>query len=618
MNPNITINIDIEASPGNGEDSSFTFNTEESPFTVLAAFDGLGGRSAGFAGKTGGAIASQRAAEVTQKTLQSVAGRLDLDTLSQLQTSICLSLKADADENMPKSRLSGTLTGKRLCTTAVLASLEKKASANRPTSLNLAWIGDSRVYFLSPTKGLQQLTVDDLEINKDAFQMIREDPRMSQYLTADMPSDWSMHFVSAHVDEAGCILVCTDGCFQYLPAPWDFERLLLDKLLISKNPEHWESLLAGEYEQIKQDDVSLSLFAHGFNDFEELSQRFSSRLESLQSTFYGEQASCCSPGELWETYRQNYESRFPTEILEAAPVKYESIVSSNHSDASDSHREDSECISIGDSVSVRDAVEANISMLKRDTDDKLGIKGNLDTKEGKYVYDSGQFFNLTGIKLRKAEDELILLLDRSHTRQELLKTFEPFNLVLKTFPNHIESNFAVGDAYFHLREFESAIPYLENVVEVCEKKGLIGEYYQDALSNLEDSYYEIKRFDLSVKSFDALHRTYGTDELSDRSLIRHAYCLYEVGQYKRAKELCFKLLGKKQSENEYIQCLIGLIYLEQSETIEAKHWLEKSRKAYMDRLGWQPWKRSSETERRIKSIDSKLERVRAILERNAD
>jgi len=202
-------------------------------------------------------------------------------------------------------------------------------------------IGDSRIYFLSPKQGLQQLTRDDLTINKDAFAMIREDPPMSQYLTADFPAqDWQINFTSKTLEEPGCLLACTDGCFQYLRTPWDFEKLLLETLADSNTPQQWENALTQYYKNNKQDDVSLLLSPLGVETFKELQNIYQDRLHYLIQS-YPSKASSEELQALWESYRTDYEAELidldtshsnhqnlESSLEESTTVEYESVYDS--------------------------------------------------------------------------------------------------------------------------------------------------------------------------------------------------------------------------------------------------------------------------------------------------
>ncbi|MBE9142577.1 PP2C family protein-serine/threonine phosphatase [Planktothrix mougeotii] len=318
------ITVNIEIATGKGEDAHL-FSADDYPdVIVIGVFDGLGGRSAGYDGQTGGKIASQKASETVGAFLDQWYGQLNAEIVKALKEKVYNTLKEAADAHIKPSRLGGSLAGKRLCTTMALASIPKSIEGSTKYHVSLAWIGDSRLYFLSPEAGLQQLTHDDLEVKKDAFEMIREDPPMSQYLSADMKDDWQIHFKLQELDKPGCILACTDGCFQYLPAPWEFEKLLLNTLNQSENVKQWEDSLNQQYQDIKQDDVSLILYPIGYEDFENLKQSYKDRQAYLQDNFDCKNTNIGALNPLWEKYRETYEQYlYSVEKLELAQSSVE-------------------------------------------------------------------------------------------------------------------------------------------------------------------------------------------------------------------------------------------------------------------------------------------------------
>lgn len=300
--------VAIEIKPDRGEDAYAIFPEsslieDSTDYCAIAVFDGLGGRSAGYDGLTGGQIASQIAAKQTDKFLKQWRGKITQESISELQYNIYQLLQQEANSKLKPSRLKGSLAQKRLCTTLAVASINEQN-----LTVDLAWIGDSRIYFLSPDQGLQQLTKDDIVVNKDAFEMIREDPPLSQYLTADMETEWQINFKSEQFQNKGCVLVCTDGCFQYVSAPWKFEQLLLETLNQSQTPEDWKNILLSYYNDFKQDDVSLILHPIAFTDFEDLNASYNERLAYLQS-FNQEDETYESLSQKWQNYRVNYEAK---------------------------------------------------------------------------------------------------------------------------------------------------------------------------------------------------------------------------------------------------------------------------------------------------------------------
>ena len=302
-----SVTVNIESVLGKGEDAHL-FNADNySDVIVIGVFDGLGGRSAGYDEQTGGKIASQKTSETVQEFLPQWYGKLNHEMVREMRDKVYTTLKQAADKNIRPSRLGGSLAGQRLCTTMALASIPKLGELPTKYEVSLAWIGDSRLYFLSPEKGLQQLTQDDLEVKKDAFEMIREDPPMSQYLSADMKKNWQIHFKLQELDQPGCILACTDGCFQYLPAPWEFEKLLLNTLSQSEDEKQWKDLLFQRYQDIKQDDVSLILCPMGYNSFDDLKHSYEERRGYLTGKFDFKNKNLEELKTLWQEYRENYE-----------------------------------------------------------------------------------------------------------------------------------------------------------------------------------------------------------------------------------------------------------------------------------------------------------------------
>jgi serine/threonine protein phosphatase PrpC len=312
--------VNIEVAKDKGEDANLAPVEEDFGQTFLmGVFDGLGGRSAGYGGKTGGRIASEVASQISKRFFKQWHDKITPENVIQLQQEICQSLKNQADTYMPRtsSRLKGSLVEHRLCTTIALASIPKQQGQEKFFEADLAWMGDSRIYFLSPTKGLQQLTKDDLVTSKDALEMLRQDPPMSQYLTADINPRWQIRFQHYRFEEMGCFLACTDGCFQYVSAPWEFEKLLLDTLSQSEGEKmdnnNWKKLIEQKYIEIKQDDVSLILYPVGFNGIKHLKNAYQERLQDIHEKFISPTANTRYEDlqNLWEKYRINYEHYLP-------------------------------------------------------------------------------------------------------------------------------------------------------------------------------------------------------------------------------------------------------------------------------------------------------------------
>ena len=88
------------------------------------------------------------------------------------------------------------------------------------------WAGDSRVYVLTPSKGLQMLTLDDA-INADVE--MKSASEMNNCISAGNP--FRLNYSVYEINEPGIIFCCSDGCFDYLPSPLHFEWLVLQTIL---------------------------------------------------------------------------------------------------------------------------------------------------------------------------------------------------------------------------------------------------------------------------------------------------------------------------------------------------------------------------------------------------
>lgn len=309
----IAINLDNKS--GKGEDFKIAENYDQA--TVIGVFDGLGGRILGTAEETGGRIASRKAAEITKDILAESQGNLDQDRALEIKGKSCQKLKEFAENNLPVSRIRGKLASKRLCSTIAVASIFKKLTDDQKYLVQIAWMGDSRIYYLHPRQGLQQLTKDDLKESKDALEVIYQDPPMSKFLTADPEADWEINYKEFEFSEEGFILACTDGCFQYLPAPWEFEKLLLKTLIESNSKEEWQNSLTNFYQDNKHDDITLLVCSLGKNepDFQSFHSAYKSRLEHLDKNYNIQSKSSRDElKKMWEQYRDNYENQLEIKL----------------------------------------------------------------------------------------------------------------------------------------------------------------------------------------------------------------------------------------------------------------------------------------------------------------
>lgn len=158
--------------------------------------------------------------------------------IEELIESILKDLKQFADKTKlgdgirVKSRMIQLLP----TTMAVAIIVDKKETID----VMCLWAGDSRCYILTPEKGLQQLTVDDLRLRNDAMENIVEDSPMSNYVHLPLVGDdMNPHFtinckVYRDIPAPCIVFAATDGCFGYVGSPMEFEYLILESIKDAK------------------------------------------------------------------------------------------------------------------------------------------------------------------------------------------------------------------------------------------------------------------------------------------------------------------------------------------------------------------------------------------------
>jgi serine/threonine protein phosphatase PrpC/TolA-binding protein len=580
MNNTFLLNISLETSSGNGEDCHLVYQNGLPKTFVFGVFDGLGGRSAGFDGLKGGQIASKKASEITKKILDQYYGKLTLTVASEIQSAICHSLKRDADDKMQKSRLSGKLAGKRLCTTISLASITEKSEDFY--EIGLTWMGDSRIYFLGANQGLQQLTFDDLEVAKDAFQMIREDPPMSQYLTADTSADWHIHYSTEQIHEKGCILACTDGCFQYLSTPWEFELLLLQTLCESSSISEWENTLSQKYEQIKQDDVSLLIYFIGFTSFESIKEYYKYRLQHLFTLYENQDDKLTDFDNLrrvWDIYRVSYEARL-----------------SSFSDNEKNNLNTGDAVDSSEQFESEEPISANVLSEFQETP----LKSNeiILTHPLEITKTTACLLNNEGVSelLNSSSVESAVVEEwvdsgdhtKKHYSETSLVDIPPFLKPLENKKADILQLYNKAKLHENNSESEEAISQYQEILKIDKE-------YVEARYSLGELYFNLGEFQCAVQHF-AKMPIYLLNDPTQNLMRMYVESLSEIGEHEKAMVLC-KLLIQENSSNPEICYLMGNIFHKRYFLEEAQDFLNRSKSIYKNR---------GHSSEQIKKIDSDL------------
>lgn len=163
-------------------------------------------------------------------------------------------------------------------TTLALASLDNN-------TLRAFWCGDSRVYVLSSSKGLIQVSKDDLADEElDPYKNINESGQMSQYisLSSDFVINESMYEME---NENAIVFVASDGMFDYFESPMNFELFLLNKLQKSDDFDEFICAVQNDIVEITGDDVSAAFIFCGSEIYEDWKNSTKERLFMIGKEF---------------------------------------------------------------------------------------------------------------------------------------------------------------------------------------------------------------------------------------------------------------------------------------------------------------------------------------------
>jgi serine/threonine protein phosphatase PrpC len=330
--PYARLTVNHEQRPGLGEDAKPVCLVRP-PTGLVAVFDGLGG--------AGGEEIQMRdgphsGAFVASRVVRRAVNRW----APQIQAST-----ADDDDSLPaQPGLSSRLYHEIWRDISEMAALTGAGASSRlrsrlikalPTTMALAWFdldqrvltalwaGDSRVYLLHPSEGLQQVTTDDLKTKADALENLTQDSPMSNFITAE--GGYVLHERQLAVHPLTIVVAATDGCFGYVHTPLHFENMLLATMHQATSWDDWSARLTAAIKRVTGDDATLAAVAVGWSDIGSCQRDFGRRAQACEQAIerfesLSAQAASLeqrlgqvksdlaqSRRQLWENYRESYE-----------------------------------------------------------------------------------------------------------------------------------------------------------------------------------------------------------------------------------------------------------------------------------------------------------------------
>jgi serine/threonine protein phosphatase PrpC len=299
-----------------GEDAPPTLLLGEDDTVILAVYDGLGGAGSRVYALpnekdeiweySGAYLASRLAKAIVEEFY--LTAELDENFVQHIQSNLQNDFNEYAQQldNQPsklKSRLIRTLP------TTIAGILAEANLAENLVNAWAFWAGDSRCYVWQK-ESLQQISQDDLTGNPDAMANLEQDATISNCVQA--LGDFKLHQRLFSFAEPTILITATDGCFAYLSTPMDFEYLLLQTLFESQYDfEDWQQQLTEAILKTTGDDASMSVWAWGFENLNDLKNYFFDRRQILYQTYikFLEQADNQSfdlKQALWQKYKKSY------------------------------------------------------------------------------------------------------------------------------------------------------------------------------------------------------------------------------------------------------------------------------------------------------------------------
>lgn len=295
-----------EVREGRGEDCWYYGFCED--MGILAVFDGCGGSGArkrhSYHGQTDAFVASRTAAYVMEEWMQTHApfrGKTASDMVQLLHRSY-----REMWKKMTEREETGEITRGFLSfpTTISAILMRKTEEFLEITSVNA---GDSRGYLLTPA-GFWQLSRDDSD-QPDPFENLYHEGAMDNLINGDKP--FSLKHSTIRLRQPCVVLCATDGCFDYVSTPMEFEGILTGTLMESSGIAQWEQNLQSLVASVAGDDHTMCLAGFGFSSFEELQSAFRERYDRLKKAYLdpiweAPAGDISLRRQLWREYRKDY------------------------------------------------------------------------------------------------------------------------------------------------------------------------------------------------------------------------------------------------------------------------------------------------------------------------
>ena len=261
---------------------------------LLIVCDGLGGtgqtkHKIGDQYYTSAYIGSRCVSDAIKKYCDEQQRELWTDDIATMTKKLKEYLASQLETCIQGYKLEKSLGGNMielLPTTLAMAIFRKNGGF---LDVRVIWAGDSRVYLLTPVDGLSQLSEDDVDGEFDAMKALGQS-NMNNNVTGEGIDRFHLNYAEYKIpiQEGFILFAASDGCFDYIESPMQFEYKLLaaTQQIFEDDPSILGECIAENYQgENCKDDTTIAGVVIQTNQEKTVSELYKARMLYMKEQF---------------------------------------------------------------------------------------------------------------------------------------------------------------------------------------------------------------------------------------------------------------------------------------------------------------------------------------------
>lgn len=261
---------------------------------LLIVCDGLGGTGQikykiGDQYYTSAYIGSSCVSDAIKKYCDEQQRELWTDDIATMTKKLKQYLASQLEACIQGYKLEKSLGGNMielLPTTLAMAIFRKNGGF---LDVRVIWAGDSRIYLLTPVDGLSQLSEDDVDGEFDAMKALGQS-NMNNNVTGEGMDRFHLNYAEYKIpiQEGFILFAASDGCFDYIESPMQFEYKLLaaTQQVFEDDPSVLGECIAENYQgENCKDDTTIAGVVIQTNQEKTVSELYKARMLYMKEQF---------------------------------------------------------------------------------------------------------------------------------------------------------------------------------------------------------------------------------------------------------------------------------------------------------------------------------------------